>query len=215
MSFAIGVDLGQAADYSTIAIVRSTGDELHLVHLHRFPLGTDYTVVVDGIVDVYEDSRLGVGDQRPALAIDDTGVGRGVSDLLLGSGTPFYAVTITSGGTPRPYASKGSRVSWNVPKTTLVEALERPFRLGNLKMANGLRWGPVLVEELRNFRRKVNPKTAHVRFEHARPSDHDDLILATALACWATPPPGVRNDSSPGGRFSGSPHFDGVYRLTR
>jgi hypothetical protein len=83
-------------------------------------------------------------------------VGRGVSDLLLGSGTPFYAVTITSGGTPRPYASKGSRVSWNVPKTTLVEALERPFRLGNLKMANGLRWGPVLVEELRNFRRKVS-----------------------------------------------------------
>jgi hypothetical protein len=65
VSFAIGVDLGQAADYSTIAIVRSTGDELHLVHLHRFPLGTDYTVVVDGIVDVYEDSRLGVGTSAP------------------------------------------------------------------------------------------------------------------------------------------------------
>jgi hypothetical protein len=81
--FSIGVDLGQAADYSTVAVVRSVGDDLHLVHLHRFPLGTDYTVVVDGIVDFYEDDRLGEGGQPPLLTLDETGVGRAISDLLL------------------------------------------------------------------------------------------------------------------------------------
>lgn len=184
MAFAVGVDLGQAADYSTVAVVRTAGDELHLVHLHRFPLNTDYTAVVDGIVDIYKDPRLEVEGQPPSLTIDETGVGRAVSDLLLGSGTPFYAVTITSGGTPRPYDTRGSRVSWTVPKTTLVEALEQPFRLGDLKVANSLHWGPALGEELRNFRRKVNQKTAHVRYEHDRAGDKDDLVLASVLACW-------------------------------
>ena len=44
-------------------------------------------------------------------------------------------------------------------------------------------WG-ALKEELLNFRRKINLKTAHDSYEHWRESDHDDLVLATALACW-------------------------------
>ena len=39
-------------------------------------------------------------------------------------------------------------------------------------------------EELLSFRRKQNPKTSHVSFEHWRDSDHDDLVLAVAMACW-------------------------------
>ncbi len=38
--------------------------------------------------------------------------------------------------------------------------------------------------ELQSFRCKQNPKTAHVSFEHWRDSDHDDLVLAVAMACW-------------------------------
>ncbi len=38
-------------------------------------------------------------------------------------------------------------------------------------------------EELQNFRRKQNPKTSHVSFEHWRAGDHDDLVLAVAMAC--------------------------------
>ena len=38
--------------------------------------------------------------------------------------------------------------------------------------------------ELQNFRHKQNPKTSHVSFEHWRDSDHDDLVLAVAMACW-------------------------------
>ena len=43
--------------------------------------------------------------------------------------------------------------------------------------------------ELQNFRHKQNPKTSHVSFEHWRDSDHDDLVLAVAMACWGATSP--------------------------
>jgi hypothetical protein len=71
-----------------------------------------------------------------------------------------------------------------VPKRDLVAALEVPFHTGQLKMAEGVTLWPALREELLNFRRKINLKTAHDSYQHWRESDHDDLVLATALACW-------------------------------
>jgi hypothetical protein len=52
------------------------------------------------------------------------------------------------------------------------------------KVAEGLDLWPALREEMLNFRRKINLKTAHDSYEHWRGSDHDDLVLATALVCW-------------------------------
>jgi hypothetical protein len=51
-------------------------------------------------------------------------------------------------------------------------------------VAEGLELWPALKEELLNFRRKINLKTAHDSYEHWRETDHDDLVLAAALACW-------------------------------
>jgi hypothetical protein len=41
-----------------------------------------------------------------------------------------------------------------------------------------------LRKELQNFRVKIDPRTAHDSYEHWREGDHDDLVLATAMACW-------------------------------
>jgi len=60
----------------------------------------------------------------------------------------------------------------------------RPLTLLSRKVAEGLKLWPALREELLNFRRKINLKTAHDSYEHWRDSDHDDLVLAVALACW-------------------------------
>ncbi len=184
--FAVGVDLGQQSDYTATAVVRKEGEDLHVVHLERVPLHTSYTDVAAHVIRLCENPRLEVDGQGPLLVIDETGVGRGVADILGTYEVPFCAVSITSGGTPRPYARKGLRVSWRVSKAVLIEALERPLRNGNLKIANGLPWGMALAEELQSFRRKVDPKTAHVRYEHATSSDKDDLVLAVALACWGS-----------------------------
>ena len=71
-----------------------------------------------------------------------------------------------------------------MPKRDLVASLEVPFHKGSLKVSEGLVFWPALREELFNFRRKINLQTAHDSYEHWRDSDHDDLVLARALACW-------------------------------
>jgi hypothetical protein len=53
-----------------------------------------------------------------------------------------------------------------------------------LKVAKALPETEVLMKELKDFRVKVNPATAHESYEHWREGDHDDLVLATAMATW-------------------------------
>jgi len=117
--------------------------------------------------------------RSPELAVDATGVGRAVTDLLKERGVRFKAITITGGDVARHRGGSSS-----VPKRDLVSALEVPFHTGTLKVAEGLELWPALKSELLNFRRKISLKTAHDSYEHWRESDHDDLVLATALACW-------------------------------
>jgi hypothetical protein len=101
--------------------------------------------------------------------------------------TPAQAQEVLSASTLNHHggdtAHKTGR-NWRVPKRDIVPALEVPFQTGELKVAEGLTLWPALKEELLNFRRKINLKTAHDSYEHWRESDHDDLVLATALACW-------------------------------
>ena len=42
----------------------------------------------------------------------------------------------------------------------------------------------VLVRELSTFRAKVNIATGNESFEAWRSRDHDDMVLAVALAAW-------------------------------
>jgi hypothetical protein len=111
--------------------------------------------------------------------VDQTGVGPAVTDLLKKRGMRFRAVTITGGD--HVHYSGGS---WHVPKRDLVGALEVPFHTGELQVAEDMELWPELKKELLNFKRKINLKTAHDSYEHWREGDHDDLVLACALACW-------------------------------
>ncbi len=43
----------------------------------------------------------------------------------------------------------------------------------------------VLLNELTAFRRKYTAAANEVFMNNAREAEHDDLVLATALACWA------------------------------
>jgi hypothetical protein len=199
VAYFVGLDLGQSADYTALAIVQS-GKEideerkvkpyLHLRHLERYPLRTPYTTIADGVaalmrseaLNAYEYDPLVNRTARPKLelVVDKTGVGVAVTDLLKARGLKFTSVTIHGGENVTMSSGRG----YNVPKLDLVAALEVPFHSETLKVAEGLELWPALREELQNFRRKVNMKTAHTSFEHWRETDHDDLVLAAALACW-------------------------------
>jgi hypothetical protein len=201
MAYFIGLDLGQSADYAALAIVHAVDEYnadkrqlekyLHLRHLERFPLKTPYTEVADHVRDLlsgppftedeYDPSKHRIAKPTVELLVDKTGVGVAVTDLLKERRLRFTSITITGMGQKVTYAGKGA---CNVPKMDLVAALEVPFHKGILKVADGLRLWPELREELLNFRRKQNARTSHISYEHWRESDHDDLVLAAALACW-------------------------------
>jgi len=75
---------------------------------------------------------------------------------------------------------------YRVPKRNLVSALQVALQSGTLKIAEGLELAQVLRRELLNFRVKVNIATAHDSYEAWREGDHDDLVLAAALATWGS-----------------------------
>src|SRR5919112_2106252 len=198
MAYYVGLDLGQSADYTALAVVQSVkerggagklGTFLHLRHLERYPLRTPYTTIADGVealmrsqalnADEHDAARGRVAKPKVELLVDKTGVGRGVTDILKERGLRFTGVVIHGGESA--HRSDGA---YHVPKKDLVAALEVPFDAERLRVAEGLVLWDVLKEELQSFRRKQNPKTSHVSFEHWRESDHDDLVLAAALACW-------------------------------
>jgi hypothetical protein len=210
----IGVDLGQQRDYTAISVTervfvptgRATTQErwnspLHryvavkvpelaaeyrLRHLERPPLGTLYTDVVDRIVELVK--KLG---GKPVLAVDATGVGRPVIDMLWktlgkelkGTGIKINrcAVTITGGDSVSRNPNGGLRV----PKRDLITATLVLLQNGHLKIADALPLKNVLVKELLDFRVKINISTAHDSYEAWREGDHDDLVLSVALSCWA------------------------------
>jgi len=197
MKFYVGLDLGQSNDYTALAVVEKIereggGDldrDLHLRHLERYPLRTPYPDMVARVAALvgdpqlrrtHFDSRLGrrVLDE-PELFVDATGVGRPVVDLLKAQGLSYKAITITGGNSVTGVAG-----GYGVPKRDLVGALEVPFHSGRLKVAAGLALWEQLRRELQTFRRKVSLTTGMDTYEHWRESDHDDLALAAALACW-------------------------------
>ncbi len=151
--------------------------EYHLRHLERPALGTKYPTIVARVKTLLATPPLTL---HTPLVIDRTGVGRPVTDLFEGQGVHPYAITITGGdevSTDGPYHTK-------VPKRELVSTLVAVFQTGRLKIAAGLAEGPVLVNELTNFKVKVNLATGNDSYEAYRESVHDDLVLAVAMAVW-------------------------------
>jgi hypothetical protein len=155
---------------------------LYLRHLERYELGTKYDEIIKHVRKLLLREPLRRRLRHTALLVDKTGVGAAVVDHFWAAGVQPLSVTIHGGAKvmPEPPEVHGFRV----PKRDLVSAVQVLLQNGRLKVAEGLELAPVLKKELLNFRVKIDPKTAHDSYEHWREGDHDDLVLATALACW-------------------------------
>jgi len=181
--FFSGLDLGQAQDYSALVILErfkipdpdrksATFYRFDVRHLHRWPLGTSYPAIVADLKEMYARPHL----QDSALAIDATGVGRAVVDMvrLAGLRARCQSFTITFGE-----ATTGAGVA----KKDLVGAVQIPLQSGRLRFAEALELTPVLVKEMEAYRVKVTA-ARNETFEAWRERDHDDLVLALALAVY-------------------------------
>jgi hypothetical protein len=220
----LGLDLGQARDYSAIALIeepiwidpkwsdsvpvvheqtgwvspadlepeqaerasylayrrgRPAHPVLSVRHLERFELGTRYPAVIERVRELIHTPAL--KGKSTAGLVDKTGVGAAVIDSFVQSGLTPMAITIHggSGVSPDP-----QRSGYRVPKRDLVSAVQVLLQNERLKIPKGLALAETLKKELLNFRVKIDPKTAHDSYEHWREGDHDDLVLATAMACW-------------------------------
>src|SRR5260221_9370810 len=88
-------------------------------------------------------------------------------------------VTITA-GIEQSHVNGG----WHVSKQILISTLDARLHTGELRFAKELLEDGAMQEELKDFRRKVS--TAGRFAYEARVGRHDDLVLAVALALWAT-----------------------------
>jgi hypothetical protein len=183
----IGLDLGQRQDHSAIAVVERNdlyrayeAPALHsliLRHVERAPLGMPYPQVVARVKSVV---RAGLAEGGCTLAVDATGVGAPVVDMLRGGGLgcEITAVSITGGDRARH-----SRGVWNVPKQDLMGGLQVLLERGELKIARGLGQAGALMKELVDVKARIG-SGGRVRVGADGAGEHDDLVIALALACW-------------------------------
>ena len=218
----VGLDLGQSADYTALAIaeqvdaptgvaraevvrgavvvsaagrpspvvqeVPATERQYHVRELRRFPLGTSYPDIVADVCQLLR--REPLRGAQVTLALDETGVGAPVRDLFVralprvsllptdGPIATLVPITITGGHEP----IRDGR-GWHVPKRDLVSTAQVLLQRRCLKVAPGLLEAATLVRELETFRVKISD-AGHDSYAAWRETDHDDLVLAVALAVW-------------------------------
>jgi hypothetical protein len=188
-SYFLGLDLGQSQDFTALAVLErhpptqpAEKPDYALRHLRRFPLGTPYTALVPAKAALRKNQPL----REAPLVVDQTGVGRAVVDMLRQSAGWVVPVTITGGHA----VTRAEDGSFHVPKKELVTALQVVLQAHRLQIARGLPDAAALVRELQQFQVKITA-AANETFGVWRDGQHDDLVLAVALACWwaeRTPP---------------------------
>ena len=113
------------------------------------------------------------------LLVDHTGCGRPVVDQIRHRGLECLAVSLHGGDSVSHVGS-----NYRVPKRDLAGAVQVTLQAQRLRLAEALALTPILTQELLNFRVKIDPATAHDSYSAWREKDHDDLVLALALAVW-------------------------------
>jgi hypothetical protein len=188
----VGVDFGQSKDFTAIAVVERAETKgawdgarfawrkvvsLRLRYLERIALGTQYPDVVERVVHVTQSRELA---GRCRLAVDGTGVGRPVVDLLRRArpGCTLMPVNITGG---LKQTEEGGY--YGVPKRDLILGLQVLLQRKVLRIAAGLEHSADLLKEMGAMQVKIT-LSGHEQFEAWREGTHDDLVFAVALACW-------------------------------
>ncbi len=153
--------MGQKRDFSVIAVVQKRGQEVYLVYLKRFPLGTEYSSVLGYLKLLNE--RL--QDLRRIL-IDQTGVGE-----------VFVEEAVKSG-------LKNARgIMLSLPKKQEVMVhLKQLMQDGRVHIP----FDTELMNEM-NVEQYQATKTGQAQFSHPD-GTHDDRLWAFALAVYASRP---------------------------
>jgi hypothetical protein len=195
----IGVDLGRRNDFAAPVIFE---DELYQKPVTIMPDGTPprYRDVPSLLVRRYNlvDMMQWTGVSYPMtakriknivdnpqvsrdyiLAVDATGVGQAVIDMLRGDyNLNPIGVTFTSGA-----AVTMSQYGYNVPKRDLVVNLQLLFQLERVRIAEELELAKEFKGQLEHYSSHVNER-GYESFAADAEIEHDDLPMAAAIILW-------------------------------
>jgi hypothetical protein len=177
--FVFAVDLGQTHDHTAIiGLRRAEGNVLEGIGIMRLPLGMGYPAQVEYIAALIRRSEFA---SQCVLAVDATGVGAAVVDLLRPAvrPTPFYAVTITGGDQVTKDMHK-----WRVLKRDLIGAAQVAFQQRRIKLPRASAEAPTLIEELLAYQVNISANGHDTYGNDWRQAPHDDLVLALAIGVY-------------------------------
>jgi hypothetical protein len=190
--YLLGLDLGQAQDFTALAALsrrelpgRREGLR-RLYHytlrgLRRWPLGTLYTQIVAEVTGILGQPALAAC----TLGVDRTGCGQPVVDMLTEARTKanltcyVRPVLITTGHAVTPDGS-----GLHVAKVELVTALQVVLQSRRLEIPASIAEAETLQKELLAFRAKVTAARTDTPELDWRDRPHDDMVLAVAIAVF-------------------------------
>jgi Terminase RNaseH-like domain len=184
MSLTVGIDIGQMADPTALAVTENRNNHVFTLRLERLPLRQRYPDQVRRFAQLLANLRnwafANARPFNPTVYMDVTGVGRSPYDMLVETIHPsvkVIAVTLTGGqGTTR----KGQEL--HIPKLTLVDRLRRLAEEERLHIPPAGNEVRAITRELRMF---AGTKTsADTLATGAKAGAHDDLVVALALAAY-------------------------------
>lgn len=190
--FLVGLDLGQANDYTALGILH----QKYIESRHRFEYelpylervrGMPYPLIVEKVEALLKKPEL-QASEPPILIIDKTGVGAPVCDMfnpklmkqnsMVPLNKDVIEITITTGHTPTRVIG-----GYHVPKRDLVFSLLAIYQSRRIKVAEALPLAEPLKGELTNLKLKINTN-GHDSYSAWRESENDDLVLCLAQAAW-------------------------------
>jgi hypothetical protein len=195
--YTVGVDLGQAQDYTAIVAIETevatrcyydehgygphqepARVEHRVRHLERLPLGVAFDEQIEVVRGIMLAPQLPKG---AALVVDFTGVGRPVFEMFGKAGLkPAAGVNITGGNEEHRHETVA--LVWNVAKILLVSRVLAELNAGTLKIAPVLAEAEALRQEFSEFKMRFSDG-GRAQFG-AREGRHDDLVLGLAIALW-------------------------------
>jgi hypothetical protein len=181
----VGLDLGPVQDPTALAVLERTlvpdaaGRKVpHYAvrHLQRFVPGTPYPAVCAAVARLFAEPPF----RGSLLAVDQTGVGRPVVELLRQTKVRARLQPITlMFGQQAAVATRGERL---VAKLDVVSALQVLLQTRRLQVSSSLPEAQTLVQELETFQMKV--PVAGASLDAWREGRNDDLVLAVGVAAW-------------------------------
>jgi hypothetical protein len=178
-SYFAGLDLGQASEHTALAVLakRPVNDrfEYAVRHLQRWQPGTPYHGIAADVGKVLAATELG----GCHLIIDRTGVGRAATALFEALAASVRSIVISAGHA----VTYGDDGSVHVPKKELVAALQVLLQGRRFQVASRLPLAETLLREMESFKAKIMAAGSSPDLSW-REREHDDLVLAAALAAW-------------------------------